>query len=68
MRTFLSEQQAKGYITRSKLAWSSPFFYIKKQDGKLRPVYNYRKVNEWTVKGTDTTIFKSTWTASRLQQ
>jgi Reverse transcriptase (RNA-dependent DNA polymerase) len=50
MRTFLTEQQAKGYITRSKSAWSSPFFYIKKQDRKLRPVYDYRKVNEWTVK------------------
>jgi hypothetical protein len=50
MRTFLTEQQVKGYITRLKLAWSSPFFYIKKQDGKLRPVYDYRKVNEWTVK------------------
>jgi hypothetical protein len=50
MRSFLTEQQDKGYITRSKSAWSSPFFYIKKQDGKLRPVYNYQKVNEWTVK------------------
>jgi Reverse transcriptase (RNA-dependent DNA polymerase) len=50
IRTFLMKQQAKGYITRSKSAWSSPFFYIKKQDRKLRPVYNYRKVNEWTVK------------------
>jgi hypothetical protein len=50
MRTFLAEQQEKGYITRLNLAWSSPFFYIKKQDGKLRPVYDYQKVNEWTVK------------------
>jgi hypothetical protein len=50
MRMFLTEQQAKGYLTRLKSAWSSPFFYIKKQDGKLRPVYDYRKVNKWTVK------------------
>jgi Reverse transcriptase (RNA-dependent DNA polymerase) len=50
MWVFLTEQQAKGYVIRSNLAWSSPFFYIKKQNRKLRPVYNYQKVNEWTVK------------------
>ena len=29
---------------------SSPFFFIKKKDGKLRPVQDYRKINEWTIK------------------
>ena len=28
----------------------APFFFIKKKDGKLQPVQDYRKVNEWTVK------------------
>ena len=28
----------------------SPFFFIKKKDGKLRPVQDYRKVNEWTIR------------------
>ena len=29
---------------------SSPFFFVKKKDGKLRPVQDYRKLNEFTVK------------------
>jgi len=28
----------------------SPFFFIKKKDGKLRPVQDYRKLNALTVK------------------
>lgn len=29
---------------------ASPFFFIKKKDGSLRPVQDYRKLNETTVK------------------
>ena len=29
---------------------ASPFFFIKKKDGKLRPVQDYRRLNEQTVK------------------
>src|SRR3954463_15030696 len=29
---------------------ASPFFFIKKKDGKLRPVEDYRKLNEMTIK------------------
>ena len=29
---------------------ASPFFFIKKKDGSLRPVQDYRKLNEMTVK------------------
>ena len=29
---------------------ASPFFFVKKKDGKLRPVQDYRKLNEMTVK------------------
>ncbi len=29
---------------------ASPFFFIKKKDGKLRPVQDYRKLNEMTIK------------------
>ena len=29
---------------------ASPFFFVKKKDGKLRPVQDYRKLNEMTIK------------------
>ena len=29
---------------------ASPFFFVKKKDGSLRPVQDYRKLNEATVK------------------
>jgi hypothetical protein len=50
LQEFIKEHLAKGYIRPSKSPYASPFFFIKKKDGKLRPVQDYRKVNEWTVK------------------
>ena len=47
---FLNEQLAKGYIHPSKSPYASPFFFIKKKDGKLQPVQDYRKLNTLTVK------------------
>ena len=38
---FVKEQQAKGYICPSKSPYAVPFFFIKKKDGKLRPVQDY---------------------------
>ena len=32
---------------------ASPFFYIKKKDGKLRPCQNYHYLNEWTIKNAN---------------
>jgi len=46
---FLKDHLRKGYIRPSKSPYSSPFFFIKKKDGKLRPVQDYCKLNEWTV-------------------
>jgi len=35
LREFIKEQLEKGYIQPSKSPYSSPFFFIKKKDGKL---------------------------------
>lgn len=47
---FLAENLRKGYIRPSKSPMASPFFFVKKKDGTLRPVQDYRKLNEMTVK------------------
>ena len=47
---FLSENLRKGYIRPSKSPIASPVFFVKKKDGKLRFVQDYRRLNEYTVK------------------
>ena len=47
---FLKENLDTGRIRTSKSPMASPFFFIKKKDGKLRPVQDYRKLNEMTIK------------------
>ena len=47
---FLKEHSKKGYICISKSPYAAPFFFVKKKDGKLKPVQDYRKLNEYTVK------------------
>ena len=49
LEEFIKEHQRKGYIRLSKSPYAAPFFFIKKKDGKLRPVQDYQKINEWTV-------------------
>src|SRR5258708_22073095 len=46
---FLKEQQRKNYICPSISPYASPFFFIKKKNGKLRPVQDYRKINHITI-------------------
>ena len=41
LEEFIWEQYAKGYIRPSKSPYASPFFFIKKRDGKLQPVQDY---------------------------
>ena len=41
LEEFIREQYVKGYIRPSKSPYTSPFFFIKKRDGKLRPVQDY---------------------------
>ena len=47
---FLTEHMAKGYLVPSKSPMASPVFFIKKNDGKLRLVQDYRWVNKITIK------------------
>ena len=46
----LAEHLASGRIRPSKSPMASPIFYVKKKDGALRLVQDYRKLNELTIK------------------
>ena len=46
---FVQDHLSKGYICPSKSPYASPFFFIKKKDGKLCPVQDYHHLNEWTI-------------------
>jgi hypothetical protein len=35
---FIKEHVETGHIHPLKSPWASPFFFVKKKDGKLRPV------------------------------
>jgi len=50
VRKFLENELEKGYIRESKSPYASSFFFVKKKDGKLRPVQDYRKINALTIR------------------
>ena len=47
---WIKENLEKGYIWPSQSPMASPFFYVKKKDGQLRPCQKYRYLNDWTIK------------------
>ena len=47
---WIDEQLEKGYIVPSISPYASSFFFIKKKDGKLRPVQDYRTINSHTIR------------------
>ena len=47
---FIQENLEKGYIRPSKSPMASPFFFVKKPDGSLRPIQDYCKLNKGTIK------------------
>ena len=49
LKKFIKEQLEKGYIQKSKSPYTSAFFFIKKKDGKLRPIQDYQKLNQYTI-------------------
>lgn len=50
LKEFIEENLRKGYIRPSKSPAAAPVFFIKKKDGSLRMVVDYRKLNAMTVK------------------
>ena len=50
LQNFIKEHVKKGYIHPSKSPYTAPFFFIKKKDGWLRSVQDYRQLNEWTIR------------------
>jgi hypothetical protein len=50
LEQFLNEMVANGYIWPSKSPYTSPFFFIKKKDGKLWLVQDYRRLNSHLVR------------------
>jgi len=48
----LKEHLESGRIRSSKSPMASPFFFIKKKNGGLRPIQDYRKLNEITIKNS----------------
>jgi len=48
-KKFLATNLCLKRIRQSKSPYTSGFFFIKKKDGKLRPVQDYRKLNQWTI-------------------
>ena len=47
---WIKEELRKGYIRPSTSPIAAPFFFVKKHDGGLRPVMDYRALNNITVK------------------
>lgn len=50
MSAFIKENLRKGYIRPSQSPMASPFFFVSKKDGKLRPCQDYRYLNNGTIK------------------
>ena len=50
LKKFIDEQLGKGYIRKSKSQYASAFFFIKKKDGKLHPIQDYWKLNQYTIR------------------
>jgi hypothetical protein len=50
MQKFVEEHLRWGTIWESWSPYAANFFFVKKKDGKLRPVQDYRPINKWTKK------------------
>jgi hypothetical protein len=50
LKEYIDENLAKGFIRPSKSPAGAPVFFVKKKDGSLRPVIDYRGLNSVTIK------------------
>ena len=50
LNCFLDEHLKTGHIRPSKSPCAVPFFFVKKKDSSLRPVQDYRQLNEVIIK------------------
>ncbi|THH01892.1 hypothetical protein EW145_g6835 [Phellinidium pouzarii] len=50
LKEFINENLSSGCICHSKFSMASPFFFIKKDNGSLRAIQDYQKLNEGTIK------------------
>jgi len=48
VHNFVQEHLKRGTIRKSWSPYAANFFFIKKKDGKLQPVQDYRPINKWT--------------------
>ena len=56
MHKFVAEHLKRGMIRESKSPYVASFFFIKKKDGKLRPIQDYRPINKWTKKNRNVSL------------
>jgi len=47
---FVAEHLKRETIQESWSPYAANFFFVKKKDGKLQPVQDYRPLNKWTIK------------------
>ena len=47
---WIKEHLDKNYIRLLKSPYAAPLFFIKKKDGTLQPVQDYRVLNAWTIR------------------
>ena len=52
LKEYIKDHLERGYIRPSKSPMASPFFFVDKKDGKLRPVQDYRRLNDITIKNS----------------
>jgi ribosomal protein S18 acetylase RimI-like enzyme len=50
LKDYIDKMIAKGFIRPSKSPFGSPVLFVRKPDGSLRLVVDYRKLNEMTIK------------------
>ena len=48
VHNFIQEHLKRGTIWESWSPYATNFFFVKKKDGKLRLVQDYRPINKWT--------------------